>query len=67
MDIYFNNLKYKLQNSKNILELLEELKIEKTRGIAIALNQEVVPKEEWKTRFLKQEDKLTVIQATQGG
>lgn len=37
------------------------------KGIAVAVNNSVVPKAEWNTYEVKSADKITIIRATQGG
>jgi sulfur carrier protein len=37
------------------------------KGIAVALNDEVVPKARWSVTTLNENDKIIVITATQGG
>lgn len=37
------------------------------KGIAIAVNEEVIPKSEWKNYILKNNDRLLLIIAAQGG
>lgn len=37
------------------------------RGIAVAVNNQVVPKSAWPSFELKENDKILVIQASQGG
>ena len=36
-------------------------------GIAVAVNNKVVPKTGWESFLLRENDKITVIRATQGG
>jgi sulfur carrier protein len=50
-----------------VAELLIELALLETRGIAVALNDEVVPRAEWSTRALVEGDALVIIRASQGG
>lgn len=38
-----------------------------TNGTAVAINQEIIPKNEWDTYLIKANDNLTIIRATQGG
>lgn len=38
-----------------------------TQGIAIAVNEQVIPKAEWATRLLQDKDEVLLIRATQGG
>ena len=37
------------------------------KGIAIAVNQEVVSKDRWETYHLKENDKIEIVSAFQGG
>ncbi len=37
------------------------------KGIAIAVNQEVVPKSRWENYRLKEKDKIEIVSAFQGG
>lgn len=55
------------ENLKTLSFVLNELKISSTRGIALAVNGTVVPKNEWESCLLNENDKITIIQATQGG
>lgn len=52
---------------KNISELLEILQLKNTNGIALAVNEEVVPKSEWEKFQLRDNDKVLIIKAAQGG
>ena len=36
-------------------------------GIAVAVNNKVVPRARWETHTLEENDKITIIRATQGG
>ena len=53
--------------SQVLAEILRELGVLDTRGIAIAVNQKVVPRSQWSSYEVSENDNLTVIQATQGG
>lgn len=37
------------------------------KGMAVAVNDSVVPKEEWKEHKLEEHDRIEIIRATQGG
>jgi len=54
--------------SKNshLLSLIEEFNLP-NEGIAIAINDEVIPKAMWGNIELNENDKILVITATQGG
>ena len=38
-----------------------------SKGIAIAVNQEIIPRDKWGETKLNKNDKVLVIKATQGG
>lgn len=61
-----NNKTHSLQKSIVVKTLLKELGIA-TNGIAVAVNKEILPKEDWATATLKNNDTVLIIQATQGG
>ncbi|WP_299182762.1 sulfur carrier protein ThiS [uncultured Chryseobacterium sp.] len=39
----------------------------KKKGIAVALNNRIVPQTDWVKTFLKDQDSILIITATQGG
>jgi len=54
-------------SGKNISELVQSLNMASTNGIAFAVNEKVIPKTEWEKFILKDNDKILIIKATQGG
>jgi sulfur carrier protein len=50
-------------------DLLREMRIDpaSARGIAIAVNEEVVPKQTWEEVRLRRGDRVEIITARQGG
>ena len=68
MIVYLNNNQVELSQSKSITDILtEDFNIPESKGLAVAVNQEVIPKANWSNYLLKEQDKLTIIRATQGG
>ncbi len=67
MVVFVNNTQHELHNTATIAETLASLQIEAARGVAVAVNSTVVPRTEWAATSLQDNDKLTVIRATQGG
>lgn len=67
MIILVNNNEHSVLHSASISDVLTTLKIENTKGTAIAVNNQVIPKIEWEKYHLKENDSITVIRATQGG
>ena len=66
MNLLVNN-EPKQFSGKNISELIHLLNIPTTNGIAFAVNEKVIPKNEWEKFQLKDNDKILIIKATQGG
>ena len=66
MEITVNN-EVKIIDDGSLLSLVEELLGEKTKGIAVAINQTIIPKPDWKKTSLKTNDAVLIIKATQGG
>ena len=66
MKIYINQKEIETQDSISIKELLDmqQMSIE---GTAIAIDNKLVPKNEWNDRILTEGNKITIIRATFGG
>jgi sulfur carrier protein len=50
-----------------LTQLLSGLGLCAARGVAVAINDAVVPRSSWEDQRLAEGDQLLVIQATQGG
>lgn len=66
MNITVNNNIQSLHNATSIDAMIKQLNIE-PNGIAVAINQTVIPKIDWSKTSLKENDNITIIKATQGG
>ncbi|MFT6845551.1 MAG: sulfur carrier protein [Flavobacteriales bacterium] len=67
MIILFNGEEISLDTSMNLAELLSQKKLLHTTGIAVAINQAVISKNDWTKTALNNNDNILVITATQGG
>ncbi|MFQ5334608.1 MAG: sulfur carrier protein ThiS [Flavobacteriales bacterium] len=67
MTVFVNARPLALPEPANVQVLLEALSIPGGRGQAVAVNDTVVPKAEWETHLLKENDRILIIKATQGG
>jgi sulfur carrier protein len=67
MNIYINGSSLELNSPTLLADALGVLNMNTEKGIAIAINNNVVPKAEWAAYLLQSEDKVTIIKATQGG
>ncbi len=66
MKVFLNKESIEIDSNKLIILLQETGFAEKT-GIAVALNDMVVPRSKWETKKLSENDQVTVITATAGG
>jgi len=65
--VYVNDKARAVAASTSVLALLRELGLAERKGVAVAVNGRVVPRGEWPARALAADDRVLVIQATQGG
>ena len=66
MIIKVNESPREIINTTTIQQLLDELQIS-INGIAIAINNTVVKKEDWSVSYLQENDNVLIIRSTQGG
>ena len=66
MKIYINQKEIEVQDNISVKELLEIQQIA-IEGTAIAIDNKLVPKNEWNDRILTDGNKITIIRATFGG
>ena len=66
MKIYINQKEIEAQDSRSVKELLDMQHIS-NEGTAIAIDNKLVPKNEWNDRILTEGNKITIIRATFGG
>lgn len=65
--IYINDKAHVFEQERSLTELFKELKMDVAKGIAVAVNNKVVPRSEWNDCKINTNDKLLLIKATQGG
>ncbi|QIH33401.1 MULTISPECIES: sulfur carrier protein ThiS [Sphingobacterium] len=51
----------------SLADLLQVELSGKTQGVAVALNNRVIPKDDWSKTHLQSSDQILLITATQGG
>jgi sulfur carrier protein len=66
MKIYINQKEIEVQDNISVKELLDMQQIA-IEGTAIAIDNKLVPKNEWNDRILTEGNKITIIRATFGG
>ena len=67
MEIIINSQPRDCVNDITISTLLGETIGSKQNGIAVAVNDMVIPKSKWESFELKSHDTVLIIKATQGG
>ena len=67
MEVLVNNQTIQTPANCTIDSLLPLLGVSDTRGIAVAVNEQVIAKANWYAYELLPEDKIILIKATQGG
>jgi sulfur carrier protein len=67
MIVYINSEAKEVKSEKSLQETLTDLSLNVSFGTAVAINNKVVPKNDWDTYILKENDKVLVIKASQGG
>lgn len=67
MNIYVNNKLHAVNEETTVTQLLEILQPGVQRGVAVAVDNQVVPKAEWEQYRLQSDCKITLIKAAQGG
>ena len=67
MEIQLNNQPKEITPDFSIQQLLNDVVGEKQKGIAVAINNKVIPKTSWTQHIIQANDNILIIKATQGG
>jgi sulfur carrier protein len=68
MDIIINGETYDIGAAETLAQALERAGVATDGGgMAVAVNDEVVPRSRWNAHVLKSRDRIEVIHAVQGG
>jgi sulfur carrier protein len=67
VNITINDQAHEVSEDCDLDEALSALGLPSTNGCAVALNEEVIPRENWASRRLINGDRVLIVQATQGG
>ena len=68
MELKINNQTKQFATDSLTVQTLLDLEIPvKQNGIALAINNTVIPKSDWNSHFLNPTDDILIISATQGG
>ncbi|WP_405397122.1 sulfur carrier protein ThiS [Maribacter sp. Asnod2-G09] len=66
INIKVNNTSHLFKPNTTLEEIISELGIS-VKGIAVAVNENIISKTEWNIKTLNENDEVLVIRATQGG
>jgi sulfur carrier protein len=67
MEITVNQQSYSVSEVCSLQQMLDTVLLQPAKGIAIAVNQEIIAKSNWSNHLLNPGDNLIIIKATQGG
>jgi sulfur carrier protein len=67
MKVYVNDEKATVEQGQTLAQLLKGYDLNSQEGIAVAVNDEVIPQPQWADYQLKAQDNILLITATQGG
>lgn len=66
-EVVINQKTFQLSERGTLADVLPLLQIMQADGIAIAVNEAVIPRGDWAEYVLREGDRVFVIRATQGG
>ncbi len=67
MEIIVNQQNYSVTEHCSLQQLLSVVIQQPIKGVAIAVNEIIIPKTNWETYLLNAGDQIILIKATQGG
>lgn len=67
MNITINNQPYSYDEQTSLEHAINQLNLEDTKGIAVAINETIVPKNKWNETIIQHDDKIIIIGAVAGG
>ena len=66
IQIYINGKKKNINNNCNLINILEKYSL-KNELVAVEINQEVIPKSNYKTKKINKNDRIEIIELIGGG
>jgi len=67
MEITVNHQTYQVADVCSIEQMLNIVLPLTQSGIAVAINEVIIPKKTWSSELIKSNDQILIIKATQGG
>lgn len=66
MNVFINHTAHEIEEDATVSLLIQKLQLP-TKGIAISVNETVIPKAQWESHQLNNQDQILIITASQGG
>ena len=67
MEVTINQQLITLNLQSTLAQALQDYGVSHAKGIAIAVNEAVIPQRQWDTTVLHPNDRIVIIKAAQGG
>jgi sulfur carrier protein len=67
MLLFINDISREVSENETISGILLSLDLKQSKGIALAVNNEIIFKDKWESFKLNNNDRITIIKASQGG
>ena len=67
MEIFVNDQAKYIADNSTLYQIIDQLQLENAKGIAVAVNDLVIPRTAWSNHLVKHGDNILLIKATQGG
>ena len=64
--VLVNETQVEIEGNANLHQLMQTVD-SNIDGVAIAINNQIIPKDSWDKQILNQNDNVLIIKATQGG
>ena len=66
MKVQVNNKEVEIDSASTLTQLITQLKLP-SQGLAVAINNKMIPRTEWECFSLQENDNLVIIKAACGG
>ena len=66
IQIYINGKKKNINSNYNLINIIEEYSL-KNKLVAVEINQEVIPKSNYKTKRINKNDRIEILELIGGG
>ena len=67
MEVYINDELKEISENTNITQLVDQLDMKRKKGIAVAVDNQVVTRDLWDVYYPKPKSRIVIIKAVQGG